>query len=112
MKEVFPAIITSLPMARIPFKGIKGWISQAEDHQVVFMEIEPIGEVAPHAHGAQWGIVIEGEMILTIGGMSKAYRKGDHYFIPEDVVHSATFNEKTWVMDFFNEPRRYRKIDE
>ena len=107
----FPDIITSLPKAIIPFKGITGYISQAEGHQVLFMEIEPIGEVAPHSHSAQWGIVIEGEMILNIGGDAKTYRKGDHYYIPEGMVHSAVFNEKTFVIDFFNEKERYRTAE-
>jgi quercetin dioxygenase-like cupin family protein len=112
MEIVFPEIITRLPRAKIPFQGIRGWISQAADHQVVFMEIEPIGEVAPHSHSAQWGIVIQGEMNLTIGGETKTYRKGDHYFIPEGIIHSAAFNSKTWVLDYFNEPGRYPKIDD
>jgi quercetin dioxygenase-like cupin family protein len=107
MQEIFSEIITDLPEADIHFKGVKGWISQASDHQIIFMEIEPIGEVAPHAHSAQWGIVVEGEMQLTIGRETKTYRKGDHYHIPEGVIHSAVFNKKTWVIDFFNEQARY-----
>ena len=111
MNPTFPEIITRLPMADIRFKGIRGWISQSEDHQIVFMEIEPIGEVAPHSHGAQWGIVVEGEMQLTIGGITKTYHKGDHYYIPEQAVHSAIFNKKTWVVDFFADKERYRSKD-
>ena len=41
------------------------------------MEIEPIGKVSEHTHSAQWGIVVEGEMELTIGGATKTYKKGD-----------------------------------
>jgi quercetin dioxygenase-like cupin family protein len=67
--NAFPEMITSLPEADIPFKGVRGWISQALDHQIVFMDIEPIGDVAPHSHGEQWGIVVEGEMELTIGSL-------------------------------------------
>ena len=107
MKKVFPEIITDLPQANIAFPGITGWISQASEHQVVFMEIEPIGEVAPHSHAAQWGIVVEGEMQLTIDGVTKTFRNGDHYYIPEGIVHSAIFKKKTWVIDLFNEKNRY-----
>ena len=45
--------------ADIHFKWIQGWISQSENHQLVFLEIEPIGKVAEHSHGAQWGVVLE-----------------------------------------------------
>jgi len=104
----FPRLITKLPQANIAFKGVKGWLSQAKDHQLVFMDIAPIGEVAPHAHGAQWGIVVEGEMELTIGGKKHVFRKGDSYFIPKGTVHSARFTTRTFVIDFFADRNRYR----
>lgn len=107
MRPIYPEILTNLPEADIPFDGVKGWISQSEDHQIVFMEIEAIGIVPEHSHGAQWGIVVEGEMELTIGGNTKTYVKGDIYFIPEEVVHSANFLSKTWVIDFFADKLRY-----
>ena len=101
-------MIQSLPEADIPFKGVRGRLFQGADHQIVFFDIEPIGEVAPHSHGAQWGVVFEGEMELTIGGESTTYRRGDRYFIPAGVVHSARFNTKTRLMDFFADADRYR----
>jgi len=108
MKDPFPAVIKNMPEADIPFKGVKGWISQAQNHQIVFFEIEPIGEVAEHSHGAQWGMVIEGEMDLSIGGNTKTYKKGDYYFIPEGTKHAAVFKRKTWVLDFFADKERYK----
>jgi quercetin dioxygenase-like cupin family protein len=79
----FPDLIKNLPEADIPFEGVRGWISQSDNHQLVFMELEAIGEVPEHKHGAQWGIVIEGEMELTIDGQTNTYCKGDSYFIPD-----------------------------
>lgn len=110
MEQFYPDVITSLPEADIPFPGVRGWLSQAEDHQVVFFEIEAIGEVAEHKHGAQWGVVFEGEMELTIGGIAKTYKKGDTYFIPEGVLHSAVFKRKTMVMDYFADHDRYKVL--
>ena len=108
MNDFYPGVITNLPEADIPFDGVKGWLSQGSDHQVVFFEIEAIGEVAPHSHGAQWGTVFKGEMDLTIGGITNTYRKGDSYFIPAGVEHSAVFRQKTWLMDFFGDKERYK----
>ena len=64
MNSIYPDLIKGLPEADIPFKGVKGWLSQSDDHQIVFFDIEPIGKVAEHAHGAQWGFVIDGEIVI------------------------------------------------
>ncbi|MCZ6694288.1 MAG: hypothetical protein O6939_10340, partial [Bacteroidetes bacterium] len=61
MENFYPEMITKLPEADIPFDGVKGWLLQGNDNQVVFFDIAPIGEVAKHAHGAQYGLVIDGE---------------------------------------------------
>ena len=61
-----------------------------------------------HFHCSQWGIMVDGEMELTIGGQSKIYRKGDSYFIPAGVVHSANFLTKVMVIDVFDDPARYK----
>lgn len=106
--RAFPELITGLPEADIPFNGVRGWISQGPDHQVVFMDIEPIGDVAPHSHGEQWGIVVEGEMKLTIGGETKIYKPGDSYHIPAGVKHSASFLTHFRVIDVFADKHRYQ----
>jgi quercetin dioxygenase-like cupin family protein len=107
MKNPFPGIVTILPEADIPFNGVTGWISQNVDHQIVFLEIEAIGKVAVHAHCAQWGIVVKGKMDLTIDGETKTYTKGDSYYIPDGIEHSAVFKTKTWAIDFFADNKRY-----
>ena len=103
----YPKMILDLPEADIPFNGVKGKLMQGENQQTVFFEIEPIGEVAEHKHGTQWGVVFEGEMELTIDGVSKTYKKGDQYFIPAGVLHSAVFKMKTFIMDVFEDKDRY-----
>jgi quercetin dioxygenase-like cupin family protein len=107
-KMEYPKMVCSLPMADIPFKGVKGWILQGQAQQLVFLEIEAVGEVTEHAHGAQFGIVLDGEMSLTISGHTKRYRKGDTYFIPAGTPHSAVFHTKVYAIDLFDERERYR----
>lgn len=107
MNEFYPEMIRQLPEADIPFEGVKGYLMQGENQQVVYFEIEPIGEVAEHKHGAQWGVVFEGEMSLTIGGETKTYRSGDRYYVPSGVLHSAVFTKKTYLMDVFADKNRY-----
>jgi quercetin dioxygenase-like cupin family protein len=107
-KKPYPDMITQLPEADIAFSGIRGWLSQGKGHQIVFFDIEPIGEVTEHSHGAQWGIVVDGEMDLTIGGITKTCKNGDSYVIPEGVLHSAVFKKRTLALDFFADKDRYR----
>lgn len=108
MNPFYPSMIRNLPEADIPFDGVKGWLLQGKDQLTVFFEIEPIGEVAEHKHGAQWGVVFEGEMDLTIGGETKTYKKGDQYYVPSGVLHSAVFKTKTYLMDVFEDHDRYK----
>lgn len=104
----YPEMIHSLPEIDIPIDGIQGWLLQSKNKQVVFFEIEPVGKMPEHSHCSQWGIVVDGEMELTISGQSKIYRKGDSYFIPAGVVHSANFLTKVMVIDVFDDPARYK----
>jgi len=104
----YPDMIRGLPQIDVPFKGVRGWLIQSTDKQVVFFDINPVGEVPPHSHCAQWGLVVEGEMKLTIGGETNVYRKGDWYYINEGVVHSATFLTRVHVIDVFDDTQRYK----
>ena len=104
----FPKVITDLPEANINFEGVKGWIAQGDNHQIVFFEIESSAEVPEHSHNTQWGIVVDGEMELTIDGKAKVYRKGDQYFIPVQAKHSAKFLTKCRIIDFFTDKTRFK----
>lgn len=106
-ESAFPEFITKWPKAKVPLDGVRGWISQAADHQVVFFDIDPIGEVPPHSHGEQWGIVVEGAMKLTIGGVTRTYRAGDSYHIPAGVEHGARFLSHFRAIDVFADADRY-----
>ncbi len=107
MDELYPDSIKSLPRAIIPLPGVTGWVVQGPTSQVVFFEIEAGITIPSHSHCEQFGVVLEGEMALTIDGQTKTYQRGDSYHIPAGVVHSAEFKTKVCALDFFTEPNRY-----
>lgn len=108
MSEIFPEPITNLPEADIPLNGVKGYLSQGQDHQVLFWEFIKETQVPEHAHKAQWGVVLEGKIDLVIDGIEHTYSKGDRYFIPEGAKHSAKVYAGYADITFFNEPNRYK----
>ena len=103
----FPEMIRGLDEIDIPVDGIRGWLLQGGSTQAVFFDIEPVGVIEPHHHCSQWGIVVMGEMDLTIDGQEKTYKAGDWYYIPEGVVHSASFKTRVHVIDIFDDGKRY-----
>lgn len=107
MKEIFPDPIRDLPKADIPLDGITAYLSQADTHQILFMEFEQSVDLPEHSHGAQMGIVLEGKIELIIGGEKQSFSKGDRYYIPEGVVHSGRIHAGYADITFFNEPDRY-----
>jgi len=105
----YPTVITDLSEADIQIEGIKAWILQGEKHQMGFFDMQPTAVVPEHSHRyPQWGMVIEGEMKLTINGKTRTVKKGDEYLIPAQAKHKATFTTKTRVMDLFSEKTRYK----
>lgn len=106
---MFPDIIKKLPEADIPIDGVSAYISQGNSHQILFMEFEKDIEIPGHSHCAQWGVVVAGEIELTVDGKKKLYKNGDRYFIPEGIIHSAKIKAGYSDLTFFADASRYKK---
>ena len=109
MSSVFPDPIVSLPEADVPLEGVRAYLSQSEGHQIVFMEFSKDVTVPEHSHESQWGVVLEGRIDLTIDGRERPFLKGDQYFIPRGVKHSARIHAGYADVTFFNQKDRYRR---
>ena len=107
-KILFPEMIENLPDIEIPFPEIKGKLFQGQGMQAVFFSAEGPGEIPPHQHQAQWGVLLEGEIELTVDGKTQTLRRGDSYFVPSGSVHSIRVLSPMKALDFFNEPSRYK----
>jgi len=108
MGEVFPKPIRNLLEADIPLEGLKAYLSQSDDHQVLFMQFEKDVEIPEHSHESQWGVVLEGRIDLVIEGTAKTYTKGERVFIPKGAKHSAKIYAGYADISFFNQKDRYK----
>ncbi len=104
----FPDFIRKLPQADTSLRGVMLWLLQGRTASATLFQAHEDSAVPEHSHRAQWGIVVEGEMRLTIGGDTRTYRRGEEYFVPSDVPHSASFKAGLRAIDFFDDPNRYR----
>jgi quercetin dioxygenase-like cupin family protein len=105
----FPDFITAFPSIDVPFPNdvVSTAVVKSDAGLVAFFTFHKDMELPVHAHGAQWGTVIEGEIEFTIGGVTKIYKPGDSYAIPSGVEHGATIKAGPRVIDVFEEPDRY-----
>lgn len=106
--SIFPEPILKLPEADIPLQGIKAYLSQGDNHQIIFMEFSNDVELPEHTHASQWGVVLSGKIDLTIGGEKRAFNRGDSYYIPEGVRHSGKIYAGYADMTYFDQTARYR----
>jgi quercetin dioxygenase-like cupin family protein len=104
----FPEFIRALPMVDSPLESLQGWMLQTGQGLAMFYEIPDGVEVPEHAHGAQWGVVLEGTMEFTIGGETRVYGRGDTYYVPAGVTHRAAISPGYVGIDVFADADRYR----
>ncbi len=72
------------------------------------MKFEEDVDLPPHSHKAQWCVVLEGQIELTINGATNLFRKGDRYFIPEGAVHYGKIYAGYEDITYFDQPDRYK----
>ncbi len=104
----FPEIITKLPEARIPLEGLRSHLFQGKNQQIIFMNFENDAEIPEHSHAAQWGVVLDGEIELIVNGEKFILKKGDTYFIPKGVKHSARIKKGYKDLTLFDQKDRYK----
>lgn len=107
MNKIFPEPIENLPEAEIPLEGIKAYLSQSNDHQIIFMHFEKDVDLPEHSHDAQVGFVLEGRIDLVVDGVEKTYTKGDRYYVPAGVKHFGKIYAGYTDITFFDESDRY-----
>ena len=108
MSKIFPEPVLNLPEADISIDGLKAYIAQGDHFQILYMEFEKDVIIEEHSHESQWGVILEGQIDLTIDGKKSVFRKGDRYFIPKGVKHSAKIYKGYADITYFNQKDRYK----
>ena len=74
---------------------------------MVFITLNEGAEVPSHRHrNEQMGLVLEGQLDLTIADEVRTVKKGDSYLIPSNIEHRAVATSgKTTALDIFSPPR-------
>ena len=109
-----PEFIRNFPALDIPFPDdvVKSYAIQSEAGLVVFFDFKKDMVLPPHSHLAQWGTILDGEIEMTIGGVTKTIGPGAIYDIPGGVEHGAVIKAGTKAIDVFEEPYRYSLVAE
>jgi quercetin dioxygenase-like cupin family protein len=81
--------------------GIRSKLESGTNLTMAFMEIAPNKEGSPHDHPFdQCGIVIEGEIEMSVGEERKLLRPMETYFIPAGIKHTwKTFATSARILD-------------
>ena len=103
----FPDFIDALPVPDSPVL-MKARIVPSEHVLTMFYSVPDDIEIPEHAHGAQWGVVLEGEMSMTIDGSEQVYRHGDTYYVPAGAVHLTRIKAGYRGIDVFADAHRYK----
>ena len=106
--DLFPGIVTKLPQVDVHGEGVRTYLLQAENMQVAFVAFDEEVDAPEESHPAQWVVVLEGEVELTMAGETVVYRRGDNYFVPAGVAHAARIKKGSRLLDLFDQADRFR----
>lgn len=105
----YPAFIEALPALDLPLPetAVKAHALRADAGLVVFFEFLEDVSLPPHSHLAQWGVLVEGEVAITVDGTRRVYRPGESWDLAPGVVHAVEVKAGSRAIDVFEEPDRY-----
>ncbi|MCI0360684.1 MAG: cupin domain-containing protein [Planctomycetaceae bacterium] len=77
------------------FPGVHIFTTAGKQLMLSVVELAPRAVVELHSHPhEQMGLLLEGELTFTIGGVTKTLRPGEMWRIPGGVVHGCVAGEE------------------
>ena len=99
MAGKYPQKIKSLPLYDGRFDAYK---LEAKDSDVLFASYPAGTSIPPHTHDTDnHGVIIRGELLLTMNGVTSKIEAGEWYHVPANVEHSAKFELETDEVEFW-----------
>ena len=105
---MYPTFFDKMPYADLPVTTARARMVASDDALVIFYDFVEDTEVPMHAHGGQWGVVLEGTFELTIGEETRSVGPGETYEIPAGVQHGAKVPAGVKLIDVFEDADRSR----
>jgi quercetin dioxygenase-like cupin family protein len=102
----FPPSIRRLPRATLA--GADVFVHEAGNSQILFIEVppdHPAVTVPTHTHDVEWGVVVEGSILMDLNGTTEEHKAGDTHLIPAQLPHAFTFRPGTSSIHYFVERR-------
>lgn len=97
--EFLPERIRALPEFDGPFDAYRLTAAGAD---VLFATYPAGTAIDPHTHDTDnVGVIIRGELILSVAGRDSRYGPGDWYHLPPGTEHSARFDQDTAEIEFW-----------
>lgn len=102
MPGKYPDKIRTLPLFDGRFDAYR---LAAHGADVLFASYPAGTNIPPHTHDTDnHGVIIRGELILSIEGRIERYGVGDWYHVPAGIEHAADFEEETDEIEFWFGP--------
>ena len=102
----FPETVRRLP--RTDLQGADVYVHDDGRTQVLFIEVarnRPEVVVPTHTHDTEWGIVVEGEIVMSFPDRTEVHSAGSTHLIPGKIPHSFRFRPGTSSIHYFIERR-------
>ncbi|GAA0358423.1 hypothetical protein GCM10009092_23290 [Bowmanella denitrificans] len=75
---------------------------RAQGAEVLFASYQAGTQIPPHQHETDnYGVIIRGELILTMQGETRRFAVGDWYHVPANTEHAASFAVETDEIEFW-----------
>lgn len=101
---MFPDIIKKIHFDNYGVDGLEVYYDHTAIGTVYFFSTKNEFALPEHAHAAQWGMVIRGEVTYKIGGETKIYRAGETYSVPAGIKHQTFYGADFAEVGYVDDP--------